>query len=600
MRRQGIYGANLPTRKSKVVAPSDFLIGGIIGQFERKYKSAFLCRTPDEAQEIFGQHLFSSFYGWDALKGFFDNIVGVDGKVYVKSHVGFAAVYDGVTATVNLIDAAVPTIRLDSAYQTILEFSTSGNRTGYKVTNGNRFLTAAASVNISTDLFVVLDSVAGVKVGDIMKFVATGGGGATVYKKITQIDQAASKVIFVGAFHATANMGIGDVASVLGFKIQTYRQSINGMVTEVEEELGKVWCTMEPEVTDFYVQNVHATNKWLMATDLASVQVLNASFPVDVATITYLASGADGTAPTTVAHWANDLLAFDNLPIRMLTNCETAVVSIQKAGEVYCKSRMDNPKWIYNLAENRTKAQLVTIGNNYQRSDDVLGVCVSDWLKITDPFTTSSLSPDRHIPCVGHVMGAWIRSIGINGIHYIPSVYNIPLLGLNGVVGNGATFGDIDRTDLADAGINIIQYVNGAGYIIRNFFTPSTATEFKFANGILMREYIKLSVIDSLASIENEPNNFDRIKESKMAILNFFYRLWDVGSTGNVPTGETFGQGQDSNGNATKATDHFYVQADAINNTQASINNGERNLDSWFTFPTPAGSVKIGVGLWLR
>jgi hypothetical protein len=357
---------------------------------------------------------------------------------------------------------------------------------------------------------------------------------------------------------------------------------------------------MESEVTDFYVNNVHATNRWLMATDLASAQVLNASFPVDVATITYLASGADGTAPTTTAHWANDLTAFDNLPVRFLTNAETTTVTIQKAGETYCKARTDNPKWIYNIAENRTKAQLITIGNNYQRSDDVLGVCVSDWLKITDPFTTSSLSPDRHIPCVGHVMGTWIRSIGLNGIHYIPSVYSTPLNGINGVVGYGSTFSDIDRTDIADAGVNIIQYVNGSGYIIRNFFTPSTATEFKCANGILMREYIKNSCVESLAPSENEPNAFTRIKESKMAILNFFYALWDRGSTGNVPTGETFGQGQDANGNSTKPADHFYVQADAINNTQATINVGERDLDSWFTYASPAGSIKIGVGLWLR
>ena len=37
-RRLGVYGENLPTKKTLTVEPSDFSIGGFIGQFERKYK----------------------------------------------------------------------------------------------------------------------------------------------------------------------------------------------------------------------------------------------------------------------------------------------------------------------------------------------------------------------------------------------------------------------------------------------------------------------------------------------------------------------------------------------------------------------------------
>jgi len=115
-----------------------------------------------------------------------------------------------------------------------------------------------------------------------------------------------------------------------------------------------------------------------------------------------------------------------------------------------------------------------------------------------------------------------------------------------------------------------------------------------------MRDYIKVSVVDSLQITENEPNTFDRIKQSRFAILSFLYGLWNSGSTGNVPPGETFGQSIDVNEDPTTPEDHFYVQADLINNPQASINAGERNLDSWFTYPAPSGSIKIGVGLWLR
>ena len=121
-----------------------------------------------------------------------------------------------------------------------------------------------------------------------------------------------------------------------------------------------------------------------------------------------------------------------------------------------------------------------------------------------------------------------------------------------------------------------------------------------FGNGIMMREWHKVSFVDSLFTTQNEPNNFARIKESKMAMLQFFYRNWSVGSTGNVPTGETYGQSINADGTPTKADDHFQVQADLINNPQSTIDAGNRNLDSWFSFPAGAASIKIGVGLLLR
>jgi len=600
LRRLGVFGENLPTKKSKTVEPSDFQIGGFIGRFERKYKSAFLCRNIEEFQAIFGNHIISTYYGWDVVKSFFNNIVGTDGKAYIKSHVGYdGAAYDAVTATQDLTDAAVSTLQIDDAYEEELGFGVSGNRTGVTVTNGNRFTTACKTANVASALFVILDSVAGVKVGDIMKFTATGVAPVTVYKKITSIEESTGKVNYAGVFHASSNMEVDDVATVIGFQLKVFRKDINGIEKEVDTGLGKIWCTMEAEVTDFYVENVFATSKWIKVTDLESAQVLEASFPVNVATVTYSASGADGTAPTTAAHYATDLTAFDDLPVRFLCNAEATLQAINEAGEVYCRGRWDTPKWIYNIPENQSETQLKTIGNNYQRSDDVLGVIVANWLKVTDPFATSNIAPYRNIPNVGFVMGAWIRSIGTLGIHYIPAVPSIPLSGAQGIVGD--TFLDDDtRTDIAECGVNLIQDVSGVGIVMKNFFTPSITTEFQFGNGILMREYIKVSVRDSLLTTENEPNSFNRIKASRDAILNFFYNLWEVGSTGNVSVGETFGQSINDDGTSTKATDHFVVQADLVNNPQASINAGERNLDSWFSFGSPAGSIKIGVGLLLR
>jgi phage tail sheath protein FI len=196
-------------------------------------------------------------------------------------------------------------------------------------------------------------------------------------------------------------------------------------------------------------------------------------------------------------------------------------------------------------------------------------------------------------------MGAWIRSIAVKGIHYVPATRDNSIVGAAGVEGD--TFlNDNDRTDLANAGINVIQNLSGYGLVIRNFFGLSTTKEFQFMNGLLMREYIKASCVDSLRGSENTPNSINRIREDATAVYNFMFRLWSFGSTGNVPQGETFGQSFSSDNTPTKFEDHVDIRADLVNNSQSSIDAGNRNVDIYFTYPAPAGSIKIGVGILLR
>lgn len=600
LRRLGVYGDSLPTKKSKTVRASDFNIGGILGLFERKYVLPKLCNNITEFAQIFGNQETSTYYGWDAVKGFFDNVAGVDAKLYVCSHVGFAAAIDGVVATTGttILDTALASFRLDSAYEGALDYSTWGNRTGYTITQGSRFATAASGSGVKTDTWAILDSVSDIKVGDIVKFMATGDAVVTVYKIVLTVDETLGKITFAAAFDAAAYLKDNDIVTVPGFQLKLWRKSSLGIITQVEEELGKIYCTLEDAVSDYFVENVFASSKYVKVTDLHSAGALGTTLPATVAAVTYLTAGANGTAPTTTAHWASDLLAFNLLPIRFLANPETTDVALQKAIEVYSRTRWDHPKVIFNVAENQTKAQYIIIGNGYQRSDDVLGVIACDWLKVSDPFASSALAADREIPNVGHVMGAWIRTISKYGIHFVPAIKEVPLYGINNIV-RTTLWSDTDRTDLAKNGINIIDFINGSGFVIRNFFTPSTSVEFQFANGILMREYIKVSAVDSLQSSENTPNSFGRILADKDAILQFMLRLWYKGSTGYVAEGETFAQSEDVSGKPTKWSDHIQVQADAINNPQTSIQAGERNLDVWFSYPAPAGSIKIGVGILL-
>jgi hypothetical protein len=605
LRRLGVYGENLPTKKSKTVAPSDFQIGGILGFFERKYDHVFSVKNPKDFAEIFGKQISSGWYGNDVVKGFFDNVAGVDATLYAQAHVGWTgSAIDAVQASqiVNNTDGGgALLLTIKAAYQTYAEYGVSGNRTGITITNGTRWSTTCMTTGAAnTDTWIYCNSVSDLNIGDTLKIFLTDSGAATVYKIINGIDASTNKVSFTGSIHASKKATAGDIIQVMGIRLRLWRKDLSGVVNEVEPELGAIYCSISSLVNNYYICNVFANSKWVTVTRAAtSPATPDVDFPADVATATYPTNGADGTAPTTAAHWAHALTNFDNLPIRFLTNAETTDNAIQDAGEAYCYARQDSPIWLYGVAKSQTLAQLQQIGYNFQLGREVDGVVVAQWLGVTDPFVTSLIAPDRQIPNMGHVMGAWIRSIGTKGVHYIPATKDINLFGINSVIGDQIV-NDVDRTTLAQAGVNVIQQLPGFGIVIRNLFTPSTATEFMFSNGVVMRNYIKVSIVDSLQTSENMPNSINRIREDRMAALQFLYRLWNRGSTGNVPLGETFGQSQDAQGNPTNPEDHFEVVSDITNNPQAQINLGQRNIDIYFTYPTPAGSIKVGVGILLR
>lgn len=739
LRKLGVRGVNIPAKFPKVVTPADFSIGGIIGYFERQYAVAFQVKNTDQQREIFGDDISSSWYGSEEADLFWKNLAGVNGSLYIKSHVGYnGSAIDAVVAYKNATDenglasamtlanemkvkmnahaadAAIHTsgadavnfpittanaqdlstlitlvnklitsysaheadaakasawayhkaqetgthalssttavtslataitmltdirtkynahdadatahnagsthqlsssapsstpantLKVSAAYQGTDEYGTSGNRTSYQITAGIRYSTTLAANVAAVDTSAVVVSVIGIKIGDIVSFNASGGTAAIVSKKITAIDESTNTISWSGAFSGGSTTGVtNDTVDVPGFTIRTFRKSVSGIVTEVETNLGTQYCTMEPEVTQYYAPNVHSQNRYIKLTDLSSASTTLESFPESSASPVYLTGGAAGTTASTAAHWSADLTSMNNLPVRFLSLVESTDTTIQKSVETYCKSRDDTPISLPVFPENQTKNQLITLGAAYQRSDDVMQVNVADWVGISDPFNVSPNAAYRYVPNVGAVMGAWVRTIGQLGIHYIPCVDAISLSGVQSVENtNLGELGDQDRTDLAQYGINIIQFVSGSGYRVRNFFTPSTTTAYLFANGLVMRNYIKISSQQSLQSSENYPNSFNRITEDGNAIKSFLYKLWFVGSTGNVPTGETFGVSVDPvTGNPTTPEDHFVVQADPINNSAANIALGMRTITLYFSYPSPAGSIVIETGIMIR
>jgi hypothetical protein len=617
LRRQGVYGESNPTKKTLSVQPAVFTVAAIMGFFERKFTVPFPSNTPQDVWRQFGQRLNqpSTYYGPDAVDGFFANLKGAGATLWVSSPnwSGDVAATLGIPDTMGTVQYPL-TIQPGLTYLGVPypQYGAAGNRVGVRIETGVRYTVAAtATSSAGASQVLSLSSVAGIYVGDIVTGAWTGGTPGTQWGTVTAVNPILNQITVTVVTTATT-MAIGDPLSVSAFKIHTWYKTPAGAETEVDVALSQQWLSLNPNATPYYAPAVFANSNYLLVSVNTTTSTADKKTPSGTsftnATTLYptavapSALGVDGTQPANAAAFTPLMQNLNNIPFVMACLPETTDIPTQKAFESYLKNRTtnDSPKALVHGPEAMSKSSMLAWGVQYQRADDVMQVNIGHWLLATDPYATSPTAPPRHVPATGHAMGAWIQSIYFKGIHYIPATKDINLLGCIGVSGD-QILNDVDRTDVCNAGVNVVQQLPGYGIVIRNFFTPSTTLEFQWANGVLMREFIKASVTSSMQGRENTPNSYAFLKESKAGILNFLINLWNAGSTGNVPTGETFGQTFASDGvTPTKFSDHFEVKADAINNPQSGLNAGQQNYDVYFTYPVPAGSIRIGVGILLR
>lgn len=88
-------------KKQAQVQPARFSNGGVIGQFERKYRKVFQVNSATEAGIIFGVPM-AAFYGMDFVNAFYTNVANVAAALFIKAHVGnTGTAIDAVVAKCN-------------------------------------------------------------------------------------------------------------------------------------------------------------------------------------------------------------------------------------------------------------------------------------------------------------------------------------------------------------------------------------------------------------------------------------------------------------------------------------------------------------------
>lgn len=587
LRRQGVWGYNLPPQVGSSVLPASFNIAGMIGRFSRGIDDIVEINQMSEISIKLGNYK-SGYYGRYVLENFFQNLQGQSAKIYVKPFVAS----DSVQASISLSDGSNPTLKIKSALNGVTDKSLDGNNSGIVLENGNRFNTQVTSNAIIGATSIVLDSVIGLRIGDVLKIVS---GATTHYTKISTIDEN-TKTLTVSAL--TNAISTADEVYAIGFKIVCYRKNENGVPIKVQIPENEYWLSMESENTEFYIGNRFKNHPYIYLEDLNSATATYPDRLIPDTSLTFLSGGSDGTSPSSTSDW-NLYSSFDTKNIRFLFNSDTTLSGVNEAGENYCINRLDTPIWIANISNSLSKSDIIKEGQKYQRSNQVqMVVCAGQKdMLVNDPIGKGN-NPVINIPVIGAVVGAWIRAFYRFGFHRVPAGDDVPLLGFSSLVNsNGNDFTEDDRTDIANSGVNLVQNIPGRGVLLRSFYTPSTNIGSFYGHYLLMQNFIKISSVESLYRAENKPNRLSSLKLYGDAIKDFGRKLYTGSFPYGIDTAGAFGEYTKSDGTLSGFDDVFIVQADQFNNPNESIVIGEGNVFVRFFPPPLLGSLAIGVGV---
>lgn len=582
----GTQTQDLPTITIAGVTPSPINIAGLYGKTERGEDGVIRLTDPDEIAVRLGRYRSSNNAHY-AIKGFFENLQGIDGTLYFKRMVPS----DAVAATVGMPDAGASgdDWNFTAGYRGKADKGIWGNQLWVNIVASSRGNSDVAANVSSADTAIEVVSVAPFEVGDwiVLNETATP---TSEYFKITSIDESSNTLNLSAAVSAaTFTTANSSTVAIVDFTVEVYKKdSDTGNVDLVEQ-----WPNVAPDAdSPFYVETI--INDEFIGSQYVTISDDHGGAPADeddfpdvaatgFANATQLTTGAEGTSLNDAAMGAG-LSAFDDYPIRYLANCEAFSETIYTDGEQYCNVRKDciwvgTPDW----SDAQAFASLLVWAQKRQKSRNVYSVNNGSWYYVTDPIS-SAPNPVKRVPNVGHMMGYIIYITSTRGIHKVPASTTETPVGIQSLAFELTSRRNL--RDLANAGLNM-QTVDGGNFPIRSARTPSKLPEFTFVNATAMKIYFKKSFEQSFADLENEPNKGNLLNRLRAGMAAFAQDFFQSSSNGGNEGG--FAEGS--------FNEVVRIVADDSNNPKAKINAGEVRGDFWFAAPSPAERILIGVGL---
>jgi phage tail sheath protein FI len=288
-----------------------------------------------------------------------------------------------------------------------------------------------------------------------------------------------------------------------------------------------------------------------------------------------LASGANGSSITS-SQISASLEEFDTVPQSLVLNVpgytDATVVNIAIA---YAETRDD--VFVVVDGVNDTVANQLTLAASYTASS--LAAVYYPRLVISDPTlgVGASAASAKIVGPGGAVVGLMASTDASRGVFKAPAGLTARLAGAVSVP--ALTNAELDSLNSAGAPVNAIRFISGSGIVVMGSRTIKTGYVDRYVPVRRTLIYLRKAVVDLTQFAIFEPNDPSLWRRIDASLSSFLTNFWSQGGLrGNTPA------------------EAFFVKVDAENNTQATIDNGEVNIEIGVALQRPAEFIIIKIG----
>ena len=322
----------------------------------------------------------------------------------------------------------------------------------------------------------------------------------------------------------------------------------------------------------YAINIINSQSSYLIATDSGSTATGVTRNPSTV-TNQSLASGADGATPS-AAEVAAGVTGFDSVLNSLILNAPgvtaSAAVNVLLA---YAAARTD----VFVVVDpiNDTVAAQLTLAAAYTATS--YGAVYYPPITINDPTNSSPGTVIAAANPGGAIVGKYAATDKSRGVFKAPAGLGVRIAGAVSVP--SLTNANLDSLNSAVAPVNAIRFIPGSGIVIMGARTlqPGYASMYVPVRRSLI--YLEKALVDLTQFAIFEPNDTVLYRSISATVTSFLTNFWSEGGL-----------------RGTTPEQAFFVLCDSTNNTLATVESGQVNIQVGVALQRPAEFVVINIG----
>jgi len=407
---------------------------------------------------------------------------------------------------------------------------------------------------------------------------AVGAGSVSAFRTINDRAGTPAATLRIQALNAGTwgndlNVSITDSTTANLFNLTVFK----GGNTDAEIVETFTDLSMTTSNARYALSVINSTSNFVIALDQGSAATGGTRNPALVAN-GVLATGANGGNIASISTYSVFDTILNSLTLNVAgrtdaTSINAAITYAEARGDIFVViDGSDLP--VGNAATSSTQLNLAS---TYTPSS--AAAVYYPRIIIADPTVGvgGSSTAVRSIGAGGAVVGLYAATDSSRGVFKAPAGLGARVSGAVAVT--SLTNAELDLMNSTAAPVNAIKFVPGTGICVMGARTLKAGTLDKYVPTRRTLIYLKKALSDLTQFAVFEPNTPETLRRVNSTISSFLTAFWSQGGLAGATPQQA-----------------YFVQADAGNNPQVSIDNGELNIAVGVALQRPAEFIVIKIG----